>query len=148
MSSLLTAGVNSLESVYWGSVSCLKPLLLLRASSLSSACPTSRGHRCLWCTCQHLLALFTEQSPCSPYPNPHISSTSLPCRINRLLCKPPGLQLPSGFSKRSGVSAHWCTSFRSCFWWEGSWSAGTGHVWSWRLDEMTFRSPFQPIHFY
>lgn len=86
-------------------LSCLKPLLLLRASSLTPAWPTSRRHRCLWYTCQHLPALCTEQSPLqSSYPNPPTSSRFPPLRTNRLLCKTPGLQLPSEFSERSGIS--------------------------------------------
>lgn len=129
--------------------SCWKPLPLLRASSLTPAYPISLRRCCLWCTRQYLLVLFTERSPLqSSYPNPHISSTSPPRKTNRLLCKAPGLQLSGGFSEWSGVGLHWCTLFTSHFWWERSWSAGTGHVWNTKLDMMTFRSLFQPICFY
>lgn len=94
---------------------CLKPLLLLRAFSLASACPISCKQCCLWHTCWHLLPLFTEQIPLqSSYPNPPIFSRAPPFRTNRILCNPPDLQLPS--SKQLGINLSQCISFRSFFW--------------------------------
>lgn len=61
----------------------------------------------LWHTCWHLLPLFTEQSPLqSSYPNPPIFSRSPPLRTERLLCNPPGLQLPSSKARGNKVPVH------------------------------------------
>lgn len=125
---------------------CLKPLLPFRASSLSSACPISCRQRCLCYTCWHLLPLDTAQSALqSSYPNPPIFSRSPPSTTNRLLCNPPGLQLPS--RKQLRINLTQCILY-SFFWCESSWSTGTECLWSRRLDRMTSRDPCQTMCFY
>lgn len=119
---------------------CLKPLLQLRASSPTSAGPISHSHQPV----VHLLpsapTVYRAKSAAVSYPNPPIFSRSLPLRTNRLLRNLPGLQrLPS---KRLGTDLSQGMLFRS------SWSTGTEHLWSRRLDKMTSRDPCQTVCFY
>lgn len=146
MSSLLTSGVNSLESAFWSS-----PPLPEAFTSTQGLFPDfcmSHQLQTVLPVVQLLASAATVYSTKSPAvllpQSSHLQQ--VPSQQNRLLCNPPGLQLSSNKQLRINLSQ--CILFRSFFWCESSWSTGTKCLWSRRLDKMTSRDPCQTLCFY
>lgn len=139
-------GVNSLESALWSSpplpeaftsTQGLFPDFCMSYQPQPSACSTPAGN----CS-----TVYRAKSVAVSYPSPPIFSRSPPLGTNRLLCNLPDLQLLC--CKKLGINLSQGMLFRSFFWCESSWSTGTEHLCSRRLDRITSSDPCQNVCFY
>lgn len=115
----------------WPLLSCLRPLLLLGASSPTPAGTAASGAPTVPCR----PSTQTLPSPAGPLPG---GPTDLSANYQACSCQ----------VSLARMSLSHCTLLRSCFQWESSWRTRTGHLWSRNLDEMTPRGSFQLMCFY